>query len=571
MSIFRYFIICSIAALASLPSADSKAEPLLTFGAMGDVPYLPFEDEILPVQIDGLAKDLSFVIHVGDIKSGASPCDLQVYEKVSGMLAKSKIPMFIIPGDNEWNDCTDPAEAWELWVRHFDQFEKRWDLPFKVKRDPQQPPNFTFFRNQVLFIGLSVVGGRVHDADEWKKRHADCLSWVKSQFATHGAKAKAVVVFVHAKPAKNHTDFFEPFSDAAETLGKPVLLLHGDGHRWIHDYPFEAKNVLRVQVDQGGIAPPLRVTVTDDSDEPFQFSRQLENQPLVRRFPVEGLTVGPTNGALVIDGGSGGRDRMKIFHRFVELAGGKNARIVVIPTALGSVEEFDIEDFRKASLGASEMQPASMTMLHTRDRATADSPEFVGPIRNATGIWFGGGRQWRLVDAYGGTRSEREFRKVLERGGAIGGSSAGATIQGSFLSRGDTNVNTIMLGDHQRGFAYLKNVAIDQHVVARGRELDLIKILNDPQGKMKDGHNRRALLGLGIDEGSAVVVTRNKLEVIGKPSGGALIYDPSIWAPTLPDKRKFIRLGPGSIYDLNHRVVLKNMPPAPVPPKKKKP
>ncbi len=98
-----------------------------------------------------------------------------------------------------------------------------------------------------------------------------------------------------------------------------------------------------------------------------------------------------------------------------------------------------------------------------------------------------------------------------------------------------------------------------------------INILTDPLNKMKQGHDRKSLLGLGIDEGTAIVIQNDQLEVIGKPHGAVLIYDPSTWDATLPDKGKFIRLGPGSKYNLNKRVVLKNIPPAPTPPKKKKP
>jgi len=86
---------------------------------------------------------------------------------------------------------------------------------------------------------------------------------------------------------------------------------------------------------------------------------------------------------------------------------------------------------------------------------------------------------------------------------------------------------------------------------------------------MKSPKQRKPLLGLGIDEGTAVVVKNDLLEVIGKPSGAVLIYDPSIWIKSLPDDRKFIRLGPGSKYDLRRRIVLKLLPPAPAPPKKK--
>ena len=540
----------------------SPGEDLLSFCAMGDVPYADFEDEILPRQIAGLPEDIRFAIHLGDIKQGAAPCDRAVYEKVSGMLAKSKPPMLVIPGDNEWNDCSDPDAAWNLWVEHFDRFDERWQHGFAVERDEQLPQNFAFVENGVLFVGLQVVGGRVHDLEEWLTRHARCRAWLKRQFESQGEQAKAVVVFLHAKPMIHQADFFGAFSKMCAELGKPVLLMHGDGHVWIKDRPFEAKNVVRVQVDQGRLAPPVRVTVSDDAEEPFRFDRRLAQQPVVRRFVVDGLTSGPEKGALVIDGGSGGEAGARIFQRFVELAGGEEAIIVVVPTALedAAAQKVRAEAYRKRRMSPDAVLPRKLTVLHTVDPAKADTEDFVAPIREATGIWFGGGRQWRLVDAYGGTLAEREFRAVLERGGVIGGSSAGATIQGSFLARGDTSGNTIMLGDHQRGFAYLKNAAIDQHVVARNRQLDMIEILTDPKKRMQEGHDRRALLGLGIDEGTAMVVQGDRFRVIGRRGGSVLVYDPSVWAPSLPDKHKYIRLGVGSEYDLGSRTPITFVP-----------
>ena len=548
--------------IGSVGSVSHAGEDLVSFCAMGDVPYAPFEDQILPQQIHQLPTDIDFVIHLGDIKPGAAPCERAVYEKVSGMLAKSKPPLFIIPGDNEWNDCSDPAAAWDLWVEHFDRFDQRWAHGFGVARDEQLPQNFAFVRNGVLFVGLQVVGGRVHDPEEWRSRHSLCREWVDRTFKKYGEQANAVVVFVHAKPMLHQADFFGGFSNLCDQLAKPVLLMHGDGHTWIRDRPFEAKNVLRVQVDQGRLGPPVRVTITDDVEEPFRFDRRLAEQPVVRHFAAEGLTRGPEKGTLVIDGGSGGAAGARIFQRFVELAGGEDAKIVVVPTALADAQakKISAEDFRKKRMLPDAVQPASLRVLHTNDPELADTEEFVAPIREATGVWFGGGRQWRIVDAYGGTRAEEEFRAVLKRGGVIGGSSAGATIQGSFLARGDSSGNTIMLGDHQRGFGYLKNAAIDQHVVARNRQLDLIEILTDPGKRMEEGHDRESLLGLGVDEGTAMVVRGNRFKVIGRPGGSVLVYDPSTWAAGLPDKHKFLRLATGSEYDLNTRTPITFVP-----------
>jgi cyanophycinase len=267
--------------------------------------------------------------------------------------------------------------------------------------------------------------------------------------------------------------------------------------------------------------------------------------------------VGPEKGALVIMGG-GGKDRTfeEIFAKFVELAGGKDARIVIVTTAASSSPDYDYTRSGAVRYAKEKLGVAEATVLHTHDREVADTAEFVTPLTKATGVWFGGGRQWRFTKAYGGTRTEKEFLKVLERGGAIGGSSAGATIQGSFLARGDTSGNTIMVGNVQRGFDYMRNTAIDQHVVARGREKDLLKVLEDPRNKMRKEFDRAALLGIGIDEDVAIVVKGDRFEVIGKENGAVLVYDPKKWKEDTPDPEKWETLRTGGTYDLKARKVI---------------
>jgi hypothetical protein len=264
----------SFSVAESQPQPDSKSRKLVTFYAMGDVPYAPGEDVLLPQQVGKLPKDGEFVIHVGDIKSGKTACDEAVYQKVSGMLGKSVSPVFIIPGDNEWNDCMKPVEAWKFWDQYFMRFDRRWQHRFPVFRQLEREENFSFVKGDVLFVGVNVVGGRVHDAAEWKQRHAETLDWVRRNLKRSGKTVSSMVIFGHAKPASKHDDFFGPFNEDAKEFNKPILYLHGDGHRWIYDRPFAAKNILRVQVDQGGIAPPLQVIVTDDATNPFKFDRR---------------------------------------------------------------------------------------------------------------------------------------------------------------------------------------------------------------------------------------------------------------------------------------------------------
>ncbi len=88
-----------------------------------------------------------------------------------------------------------------------------------------------------------------------------------------------MVVLGHARPTENQADYFSALITAAEQFGKPVLYLHGDGHRWSKRNPWKAENLLAVQVDQGAIAPPVKIIVTDDDAQPFMFDRRIQRTP----------------------------------------------------------------------------------------------------------------------------------------------------------------------------------------------------------------------------------------------------------------------------------------------------
>lgn len=243
--------------------------------------------------------------------------------------------------------------------------------------------------------------------------------------------------------------------------------------------------------------------------------------------------VGPEKGALVVVGGA--MESEEIYRAFIDLAGGPDAHIVLVPTAAGD----DEYDDSYAGMEAWRTHGArNLTVLHTTDPSIADTEDFVEPLTTAGGVFFFGGRQFRLVDAYAGTRTEQELRNVLERGGVIGGTSAGASVLGSFLVRGDTETNTIMMGDHQEGFGYLRGVAIDQHVLRRNRHFDMLELL--------DAHPD--LLGIGLDEDTAILVRGDRFEVIG--SSYALIYDRRT---TTGREGTFYFLAPGDGYDMGTR------------------
>jgi cyanophycinase len=244
------------------------------------------------------------------------------------------------------------------------------------------------------------------------------------------------------------------------------------------------------------------------------------------------VSAGPPKGSLVVVGG--GKIGPAIVERFVSLAGGPDANLVLIPTA---AEDKELDLRKLEATFVKQFGVKHVTVLHTRDRKQADSEAFVAPLRQARGVWFGGGRQWRLVDSYLNTLTQRELEAVLERGGVVGGTSAGATIQGSYLVRGAREGNQIMMAKgYEEGFGYLKSVAVDQHLIRRRRENDLVGVIAAHPD----------LLGIGIDESTAIIVAGDRFEVIGDSQVG--IYDGQDH-----DGKRYYFLSPGARFDLKTR------------------
>jgi cyanophycinase len=254
---------------------------------------------------------------------------------------------------------------------------------------------------------------------------------------------------------------------------------------------------------------------------------QVQGQPAETR-------VGPPKGTVIVVGG--GAIGPEIYARFIEAAGGPDALIVDIPTAGGD------SVYPATWRGANPWRRAgarNVVVLHTLDKAVANSDSVVAILNRAGGVWFEGGRQWRLADAYLGTRTEQGFHDVLARGGVVGGSSAGASILSGYMLRGARSGNTIIMApDSDSGFNFLRGVAIDQHVVARERLKDLADSLLP---------RRPDLLGISEDEGTAwiiqgdtgVIMGRNKAFVYGGEHNDA--------------GKPFLTLFPGDRYDLAAR------------------
>jgi cyanophycinase len=202
-------------------------------------------------------------------------------------------------------------------------------------------------------------------------------------------------------------------------------------------------------------------------------------------------------GALVICGGGGLPESVR--KEFVRLAGGPKAKIVVIPTASEDA------DGPPATL-AEYLEPwtkrgvASAVLLHTRSRARADEAWFIRPLEEATGVWFSGGDQSRVTEAYLGTAVDRALRAVLDRGGVLGGTSAGAALMSKVMITGGQAKATV-----GTGFGFIPGVVVDQHALRRSRLNRLLGVLAD----------HPELVGVAIDESTALVVHQGNWQVMG--------------------------------------------------------
>ncbi len=184
-----------------------------------------------------------------------------------------------------------------------------------------------------------------------------------------------------------------------------------------------------------------------------------------------------------------------MYEEFLKLTG-PDAKLVVIPTA--SSDDIDVEEIQNIWHSRGFL---NITVLHTNDREVASFTEFTEPLRTATAVWFSGGSQSRIADAYIGTPVEKELYQLLQRGGVIGGSSAGAAIQSRVMIRGGGKEPII-----STGLELLPGAIIDQHFLKRNRLSRLIAAVRiHPE-----------LIGFGIDEGTAIVVSDNEYRIVGK-------------------------------------------------------
>lgn len=244
----------------------------------------------------------------------------------------------------------------------------------------------------------------------------------------------------------------------------------------------------------------------------------------------------PFNGKLIIIGGGDILDTM--YNLFAKEIGGKNQPIVYIPTAT------DDEPWIQEGQHLVKFTSRGFTNLstvHTRDKQKANDPIFIDRIRKAKGVFIGGGDQANIAASFLGTAVHQELYALLKRGGIIMGTSAGATIMGEFMITGPEQRDAPqMLHQYPAGLAFMKNTSIDQHVLVRNRQFDLIPM-------MESNSN---LLGLALDEATAAYVQRDSIQVIGRSY--MMIYDHQDWNNQKKELgkvyRPFMMYSEGDVY-----------------------
>jgi cyanophycinase len=208
-------------------------------------------------------------------------------------------------------------------------------------------------------------------------------------------------------------------------------------------------------------------------------------------------------GVLVVCGGGKLPDAVR--DHFIGLAGGPRARLVVIPTAS---KKADTPEVARALLPWKDQKVASVVLLHTRSRPKANDPAFLKPLTEATGVWIAGGDQRLLTAAYLKTAVLDEIKKVLERGGVVGGTSAGAAVMSRIMIAGG-----VESPEMDQGFGLLGDIIVDQHFRQRHR----LKRLQAALAKHPE------LVGLGVDEETAVVIRNGTMKVLGNFSAGVCL------------------------------------------------
>lgn len=168
----------------------------------------------------------------------------------------------------QYNDCPNIEEAFDFWEEYLLGYEtKHWPEPaWQVERfTPEYAENFAFVLRNILYIGINLVGGRVHSDSEWADRQKANLKWIDDSFRDNKPLFDVMVIFAHADPdIETNDDFFEPLFERIEfDYALPTILIHRNLGVESSSIEENFNNIpdFVVLVAEGGIWPPMRVEI----------------------------------------------------------------------------------------------------------------------------------------------------------------------------------------------------------------------------------------------------------------------------------------------------------------------
>jgi len=258
---------------------------VVSFYLLSNTPFTRDDETTLKKQLKSLGEDKgSFLVHLGDVGLASNKqCVESVYDVSATLLSDSPLPVFILPGNNDWNDCPDPYSAWQTWRRTFQRFDQQFGYSYpNVYRQIGRDENFSFLYNGVLFIGIHLVDGYIQNEREWSTRHLQNVEWTEENLYKYVQdEYRAVVLMGHSPPKSKVGDYFWPIIDDWKQLQSkgrqsiPFLYVHANKYEMsLKEYKpavFTVNNMIAAEVPPGGAWKGLTKVTINFGPEPFQF------------------------------------------------------------------------------------------------------------------------------------------------------------------------------------------------------------------------------------------------------------------------------------------------------------
>jgi len=290
----------------------APAPDAFAFAALGDTPYNEREEQAFVQAMQAMdAEPLAFVVHVGDFKAGGnSRCTDELYLRRKAQFESSAHPFVYTPGDNEWTDCRrksnggdDPIERLARLRQVFFTDARsmgRRRMPMEMQSQCLEaatpcrcgpfPENRRWEHGGVVFATINLQASNNNRGfDAANDREADCrdkanFAWL-AQAEQRALGARALIILTQANLWDENPPTYRPYVDAlvdmATRLRKPMLLVHGETHRFRHDSPFTDRsgtpvaNPVRVEVYGSPFVGWVRINVDMARPEPFTIEPHL--------------------------------------------------------------------------------------------------------------------------------------------------------------------------------------------------------------------------------------------------------------------------------------------------------